>query len=212
MFCPQCGLVQSDELRFCKSCGANLDAVRQVVATRETAEQFDWSRTWVAEMFMSAGEVKRRKEELERQRGITPEMKRFTEIKSGVITGCVGIGLAIFLYVLMRGIIRSGNVPPDAVEILSHLWVVAVIPFFVGVAFIINGMFVSKGLIEMTKQGRLTRTGESERNTLLAADTSEFVPAGFSVTEETTKLLNHRTETRSTEQILNGKAETYREV
>ena len=132
MFCPQCGLAQSDELRFCKSCGANLQAVLQVMATRETGEQFDWSKTWVAEMFMSAGEIKRRKEELERQRGITPEVKRHNEIKAGVITGCVGIGAAIFLYVLMQGIILSGNVSPGVAEILSRLWVAGVVPLFVG--------------------------------------------------------------------------------
>lgn len=55
MFCPQCGSNQSDGLRFCKLCGANLHAVRQVVATRETGEGFDWSKTWVAEMFLSEG-------------------------------------------------------------------------------------------------------------------------------------------------------------
>ncbi|MGI8565940.1 MAG: hypothetical protein ACR2LZ_05595, partial [Pyrinomonadaceae bacterium] len=71
MFCPQCGINQSDELKFCKSCGANLYAVRQVVATRETDEKFDWSKTWVAEMFLSEGERKKRDASLERQRGIT---------------------------------------------------------------------------------------------------------------------------------------------
>ena len=112
MYCPQCGSQQSEELKFCKLCGANLQAVLQVMATRETGEKFDWSKTWVAEMFLSPGELKRRKEELERQRGITPEVKRHNEIKAGVITGCVGIGAAIFLYVLMQGIILGGNVSP----------------------------------------------------------------------------------------------------
>ena len=50
MFCPQCGVTQSEELNFCKSCGVNLDAVRQAVALREPGEKFDWSRTWVAEI------------------------------------------------------------------------------------------------------------------------------------------------------------------
>ena len=86
MFCPKCGSSQNDELKFCTLCGANLFAVRQVVDNREAVEKFDWSRTWVAEMFMSPDEKKRRKEEMERQRGITPEMKRCNEIKAGVIT------------------------------------------------------------------------------------------------------------------------------
>ena len=51
MFCPRCGSTQSEELKFCKSCGANLSAVRQAVDTRETGGKIDWNKTWVAEMF-----------------------------------------------------------------------------------------------------------------------------------------------------------------
>ena len=69
MFCPQCGSTQAEDLKFCKVCGVNLYAVMQVVAAREPEEKFDWSKTWVQEMFLSAGEKKRRKEEIERQRG-----------------------------------------------------------------------------------------------------------------------------------------------
>ena len=195
MFCPKCGSVQSDELKFCKSCGANLFAVRQVVDTRETAEGFDWSKTWVAEMFMSPQELKRRKEEIERQRGITPEMKRHNEIKAGVITGSVGIGIAIFLYVFMQGIILSGNVTPNSAEILSRLWIAGVLPLFVGIALIINGVWVSKKLVEVARRQsqNLPNTLEQESNpqSLGPADTTAFVSPGFSVTEQTTKHLSN---------------------
>jgi len=157
MFCPKCGSAQSDELKFCKSCGANLFAVRQVAETRETAEGFDWSKTWVAEMFMSPQELKRRKEEIERQRGITPEMKRHNEIKAGVITGTVGIGIAIFLYVFMQGIILSGNVTPNSAEILSRLWIAGVLPLFVGIALIINGLFGARNFWKLPDGTRRTR-------------------------------------------------------
>ncbi len=110
MFCPRCGSTQSEELKFCKVCGANLAAVMQVVAVREPEEKFDWSKTWVAEMFLSAEEQKRRKAEMERQRGITPEIKRYNEIKAGVIVSSVGIALAIFLFVFMGGLVASGKV------------------------------------------------------------------------------------------------------
>jgi hypothetical protein len=193
MFCPQCGSNQSDELKFCKSCGANLHAVLQVMAARETGEKIDWSKTWVAEMFLSEGERKRRKEELERQRGITPEVKRYNEIKAGVITGSVGIGVAVFLYVFMQGIILGGKVPPDTAEILSRLWVAGVIPLSVGLALIINGLFVSKRLVEIARQGSQAGSnileGETKSHYLPSADTTEFNPSGFSVTEETTKHL-----------------------
>src|SRR5918912_139169 len=123
MFCPQCGSTQSDELKFCKSCGANLQAVRQVVAMRDAGADFDWSKTWVAEMFLSESERKKRKEELERERGETPEVKRYNEIKAGVITSSVGVGVMLFLYVFMEGIILSGQNPPSDAVILSRVWV-----------------------------------------------------------------------------------------
>src|SRR5918912_3955110 len=144
MFCPKCGSNQSEDLRFCKACGANLQLVRQAVEARGEDEKFDWSKTWVAEMFLSEGERKRREEELERLRGITPEVKRYKEIKAGVITSSVGVALMIFLYVFMQGIILSGNVPPDGDAILSRLWIAGVFPIFVGAALITNGLFVSK--------------------------------------------------------------------
>src|ERR1700682_4413499 len=195
MYCPKCGSTQSDELKFCKSCGANLFAVRQVVDTRETAEGFDWSKTWVAEMFMSPQEVKRRKEELERQRGITPEMKRYNEIKAGIITGTVGIGIAIFLYVFMQGIILSGNVTPNSAEILSRLWIAGVLPLFVGISLIINGLFVSRKLLEIARRESQNAANSLEQKpnpqSLGPADTTEFEPPGCSITEQTTKHLRN---------------------
>jgi len=196
MFCPQCGTPQSDELRFCKSCGVNLEAVRQTVAG-EAAERFDWSKTWVAEMFLSEAERKRRAAELERERGVTPEVKRYNEIKGGVITSFVGLALAIFLYVIADGIVLSGQNPPGDAEIIRRIWVVGVIPFLVGVGIIINGLFVSKKQIEAARGAR-ELPGAGTRG-LRPADTSEFIPADFSVTEGTTKHLEtraHKGETR----------------
>src|ERR1043165_7022726 len=114
MFCPQCGSNQSDEQKFCNKCGANLYAVRQVVATRETDEKFDWSKTWVAEMFLSQDEQAKRKLEVEKKLGITPEVKRANEVKAGVITSCAGLALMVFLYVFMPGIILGANIPDTA--------------------------------------------------------------------------------------------------
>ena len=193
MYCPQCGTSQSDDLKFCNLCGANLHAVRQVVATRETNEKIDWGKTWVAEMFLSEGERKRRQAEFERARGITPEVKRYNEIKAGVITGSIGIAVAIFLNNFMEGIIQGGKVPHDTAEILSRVWIAGVIPFFVGLALIVNGLFVSKRMVEAVKQAQLAdpdAAGQpAGRAALRAADTSEFIPSDFSVTEGTTKHL-----------------------
>lgn len=193
MFCPQCGNKQSDELKFCNLCGANLFAVRQVVGTRETDEKFDWSKTWVAEMFMSEAERKRRNADLERQRGVTPEIKRYNEIKAGVIVSSVGVGLMLFLSVLGPAIANSGQNPPGEAEILRSIWVVGVIPIMVGLALIFNGLVISKKTVELQKSARLPEPDALPRGleqpALKSADTSEFIPTGFSVTEGTTKHL-----------------------
>jgi hypothetical protein len=193
MFCPQCGSTQSEDLKFCKVCGVNLYAVMQVVAAREPDEKFDWSKTWVQEMFLSADEKKRRKAEIERQSGITPEVKRYNEIKAGVIVSSVGIALAIFLFVFMGGLIASSKVSSDTAEILSRLSVAGVIPLFVGLALITNGVVVSKKLVEAARRGvQMGPEGlEEDANhpSLRSADTNEFLPSPFSVTEQTTKHL-----------------------
>ncbi len=194
MYCPRCGSSQSEELKFCKACGANLYAVRQVVDAREAGQKFDWSKTWVAEMFMSGEEATKRQLEMERRRGITPATRRYQEIKAGVITSSIGVGVAIFLSVFMEGIIRSGQVSSAAAEILSHVWVAGVIPFFVGAALIINGYFVSRKLVDLWQQDHQLGTGrpddEPARHSLRPADTNEFGPSNFSVTEGTTKHLS----------------------
>jgi hypothetical protein len=100
----------------------------------------------------------------------------------------------IFLYVFMQGLILSGDVPPHAAVIISKLWVVGVLPIFVGVALLINGLFVSKRIVEIARQG--SKAGpdilekEKKRNALRSAETTEFIPSDSSVTEETTKHLS----------------------
>jgi hypothetical protein len=200
MFCPRCGSNQSEDLKFCKACGANLYAVRQVVDTRETGERFDWSNTWVAEMFRSSDEIKRRKAELERQRGITPEIKRYNEIKAGVITASVGIALGIFLLIFMQGIILGGKIPSDTAEILSRVWIAAVIPLFVGLALIVNGLFVSKKMVEAAKRssdpGLSLEQPDTHPHSLRPADTTEFISVPSSVTEGTTRHLRSDPESK----------------
>lgn len=219
MWCPRCGSSQRDfsrnlkqdrfhalwrtrdvleELKFCKECGANLYAVRQLVDKPEVDEKFDWNKTWVAEMLQSSEEAVRRQQALEIARGLTPEVKRYNEIKGGIITGSVGVALMIFLYVFMQGIIIGGKVPNDTAEILSRIWVAGVIPVFVGLALIFNGVFISKKALASSKRAPNSTselTGD-ETPALRSANTAEFLPANFSVTENTTRHLNQKEESR----------------
>jgi len=200
MFCPQCGTSQSEELKFCKQCGANLHAVRQVVNTKDAGEKFDWSRTWVAEMFMSQAEQKRRAQEIERQAGITPEVKRLKEIRAGVILSSVGLGVMIFLYVMTQGLIAAGILPHVAAEIVRCVWVAGVIPFLIGAGMMLNGAVIAKRFNESLERERqlygipLPKAFNSSGNTKedlaqSAADLSEPDSQRASVTEHTTRKL-----------------------
>jgi hypothetical protein len=194
MFCPQCGSTQPDELRFCKNCGANLAAVRTAVANPESTEEFDISKTWVAQMFMTQNEK-------DRIKGITPEMKRLREVKAGVITASAGVAVTIFLFVLMGGIIASGRASDAAAEILSRIWVAGLIPIFVGAALIFNGIYISRRSEEkelpapsgMSDDETTQLSSQGTPGFLPPADTNELIPAGFSVTDETTRHLKQPT-------------------
>jgi hypothetical protein len=192
MFCPQCGITPNEALKFCNSCGANLYAVKQVVNTRETGKKIDFSKTWMADMLMSQDERQRRKEELERERRVSPEVKRYNEIKAGVMTSSVGIGVMAFLYVIAQGLIAAGMLPHIAVEILRTVWVAGVIPFFIGVGLFINGLVVSKRIVEAERREIEAR----ERDSIMVAKEDRSLPSGggsispkFSVTENTTRRL-----------------------
>jgi hypothetical protein len=140
---------------------------------------------------MSGQMAEVRKLEMERRLGITPEVKRYNEIKAGVIVSAVGVGVSIFLYFLMGALAHQE--PRDA-ELLSRIWLAGVIPFMVGVALIINGTLVSKKIVQAIereqKKNPTLEEGTAAKG-LRAPDTSEFVPTTFSVTDQTTRHLEN---------------------
>jgi len=189
MICPGCSSNQIDEVKFCTVCGANLQAIRQILTTREPEQEFNWGNTWVAEMFMSASEQKRRRLAMERKSGITPEIKRYTEMKAGVIVSSVGLGASIFLFFFMQGVILAN---PGASPILHYIWLSGVIPIFVGLALIFNGYFISKKLVELDKRESESNkfpVNEPRPTAISAPDTNEFGSSPFSVTEHSTRHL-----------------------
>lgn len=199
MYCPRCGAEPNENLKYCKVCGANLHAVRSAVDAKENLVAAP-GKPWYAEMAVSDAELRRRVEELYHERGIAPEVTRSNEIKGGVITASAGIALSIFLYVFMNGLILGGNVSPGAAEILGRIWLVGIIPIFVGLALIVNGVFVTKRLAEMARRAVGPELGSFKPgNDTLAigtGDTTEFVSAGFSVTEDATKHLTNQPQHR----------------
>ena len=191
MICPRCSSNQGDDIKFCTSCGANLQAVREALQAPDASGKFNWNNTWVADMFMSAQANELRKKEIERRLGITPEVKRYNEIKAGVIVSCVGIAVSIFLFPLMQAVAAQN---PNDAEIIRSVWLAGVIPFMIGLALIINGVVVSKKMVEVIEREQNKPNsldeGPAPRG-LKSPDTSEFVPVNFSVTDQTTRHLEN---------------------
>lgn len=191
MICPRCASNQSDEIKFCTSCGANLQAVREALQAPDASGKFNWNNTWVADMFMSGQMAEARKLEMERRLGITPEVKRYNEIKAGVIVSCVGVAVSVFLFFIMNAIAYTN---PQNGELLRSIWVAGLIPFMVGLALIINGVVVSKKMVEVIEREqnktKSLEEGAAPRG-LKSPDTSEFVPVNYSVTDSTTRHLEN---------------------
>ena len=181
MFCPGCGFQANDDLKFCRQCGANLYGAREGMMSRSTGEKFDWSKTWVADMFLT-------EEERERRRGVTAEEKRLNEIKGGVITSFVGVGVMIFLRLFLE-VVANQRSPGDA-EILRSVWMAGIIPFMVGVGIIFNGFFISRRIVKLKEQQ--ARPAIPASPTAPPAKTTDQLvanaaqPAGASVTEDPT--------------------------
>jgi hypothetical protein len=194
MYCPGCSIQVTEDLKFCKNCGANLRGVREVMLSRE--DKFDWKKTWVAEMLLS-------KEEVDRIRGITPEKKRNDEMRGGVITAFVGLGVMIFLYFLLGTIAEVKGGPKAA--IIEQVWLVGVIPFLIGVAIFFNGLFLGRREVKIEEERRRTLQSSpftpQQPQQIDAKPTNDLlISPEYGVTENTTAHLPDPANTRSREE------------
>jgi hypothetical protein len=187
MFCPNCGLETREALKFCKQCGTNLGRVQGVLgkggAGVRTKGPADWNKVALEEY----------QEERERKKKKTPEEKRLDEIKTGVITTSIGLGLMIFLRFLFLAI--ASTLPWQEANVLRGLWWVGWIPFLVGRGVIFNGVVIGKKAVELKRKqesDKLHPIYFSVPNTSPVpqlAESSQSEIADYSVTESTTTKL-----------------------
>ena len=139
MFCPGCGFKVSDDLKFCKQCGANLRGAREAMTSSSTEEKLEWNKTWSE--FLPEEARKRLKP--------TPEEKRLTEIKEGVLTIFTGVGAMIFLYFFFEAVAKRAGEGADIIRSLYWLGIVLVL---IGAGMIFNGLFISQRLLKPKEQ------------------------------------------------------------
>jgi hypothetical protein len=188
MFCPGCGLQINDDLKFCRQCGANLHGVREAISSRDASEKFDRSKPWWAEMIYPSEELRRLRNLTPEEKLLNEEKKRLNEIRGGVITSLVSVGVIIFFYFFFD-VIASQESGANA-ELLRRLWMIGIIPFLVGAGLLINGFFVSRRLVKLEEQ--MLQTAMPQTPAALQAKTTDQLvidtspSGGASVIEDTT--------------------------
>ena len=201
IYSPKCAAQTTDETNFCNKCGLDLRPVSDALQSRATTENFDWSKTWLVDMLLTDDERMRRRAAAaiadSPEGAALAEMKRVKEVKAGVITCFAGIGVSVFLWILLGAIAGSVEArDPQGAEILRHVWAAGIIPFFVGLGIILSALFVDKEGLRLGRDAARSvlqsrAAGGSRRDGRATSELPalEAPPPVASVTEHTTDLL-----------------------
>ena len=137
MFCPQCGTESPADLKFCRTCGANLRVIGKAVTLSEAIARSDSVPAKVKDLVKNlkiekvSEEVSRAMEKMKleiahsvedhrewhREKGSskrkekTAEQRREKHLTQGFVTMFSGIGFALFLYFLAPGLIGKFSQP-----------------------------------------------------------------------------------------------------
>jgi len=150
MYCPSCGIEASDQTKYCTKCGVNLRRVKGVLGKGGAGVLAGNDLKGLARFEARNEKIEERKKRGDELRKKSPEEKRFNEIKGGVITTSVGLGVMIFLNLLFDAVANAAHGP--GADILRSLWAVGLIPFMVGLGITFNGLFVSKRIVELKRR------------------------------------------------------------
>src|SRR5687767_3728579 len=145
MFCPGCGLEDKQSNQFCRACGTDLRTIRNAIERpdsvtasavsardeigRAVAAKIRESKS-AAELAVVADEILPEIEKFLE----SPAEKRLRRIRAGTILSAVGLGAAVgmsFVSMLMN---------EHDVIFLAALGIVT---FFIGLAFVLNGIFLT---------------------------------------------------------------------
>jgi hypothetical protein len=195
MFCPGCGIEDLQSNQFCRACGTDMRPVRTALARADSiTESAESARDEIGRAVAAKIRETRSAKELAKvTEEILPEIEKFLEspeerklrrLRAGTILSSVGLGVAIALSIV--GAI-AGN------ERFLFLAGLGCIAFFLGLGFVLNGLFLS-----VPKKRFSDRSFDADSQRELDAEvvppTELQMPAvqslfSTSVTEHTTKHL-----------------------
>ena len=196
MFCPDCGLEDKQSNQFCRACGTDLRPIRRAVAEPDTITASAASaRDEIGRAFAAKIRDSRNPEELAVvAEDVLPELEKFLEspaekrlrrMRTGMIISSIGFGTALGISLV------SMLMKDDDVIFLAAMGVVA---FFIGLGFILNGVFLTVPKKELPdKSSDANRQRELDGRTTSDLVLPEATPSLFSsVTENTTKHLKEK--------------------
>jgi hypothetical protein len=217
MFCPQCGLESQAELKFCRSCGANLKVIGKAVVLSEAIARSDGVPAKIKEMVQNlkiekvTDEVARamdkmnheiaRTTEHSRERRWGRKQKTAAERRESMLTrGFIklgsGAGFMLFLYFLSHSIVLKldpdiiNKLPFDVPSVVRVVWLIGLIPVLSGLGHLFAGLTIKSApekQIEFRAEGPLRIDPPLPDPDLTTASARQPLT---SVTERTTNILD----------------------
>ncbi len=172
MFCPQCGTQSSAELKFCRSCGANLKVIGKAVTLSEAIARSDGVPAKIKELVSNikisqvTEEVSRAMDKMNKEiartsaeHGLkshwrkekTAEQRRERHLTKGAIKLFWGSGLTVFLYFLAHALVLKlppefvAKIPFEVDPVVHVLWLIGLLPMLSGVGHIVAGLSIRRG-------------------------------------------------------------------
>src|SRR5712692_3581406 len=169
MYCPQCATESTPDLKFCRSCGANLKVIGKAVTLSEAIARSDGIPAKLKDIFSNikiahvTDDVSRALDKMNREiarssegpmrhqpwsrrewprhvrKQKTAEQRRESHLTRGFVTMFSGIGLSTFLYFLGHALVLK--LPPEAIaQIPFELGPVIHVLWLVGLIPTLSGL------------------------------------------------------------------------
>jgi len=196
MFCPSCGLEEIHSNQFCRACGANLRSVRSSLEKPDNiTDSAALARSEIGRAIAARiNEMKTAKDLNYVTENVLPQIEKFLEspeekklrqLREGVVTASVGVGLVplgLILYVFLG---MPGSIVAGA----------GLLVFFIGLGIVISGKWLTvppKSIENKSPEAKRQReldnsAKDSDTNDLYLSE--DNVPPFVSVVENTTRQL-----------------------